>query len=207
MRDPSEVFTRKGTPIIVFVSRWLFLAYFLFAAYATHYLLFPQSRLSFVWITYLLTLYYLLERVYDFYQKKVIDLSYAFPLLFAVYAFNLISMLTDAQSRLPIINRAEHFLSFVLLTYVIWIFFHKYLPQKVWREHPYYTALIVLSVTSLLGVLNEIIELTLDSIFKTDLIGDRLDTPLDLMMNTLGATLFLSVWLILSSGFSSWSDN
>lgn len=206
MRDPSEIFTPRGTPITVVFSRLLFVIYFIFTFLTSYYHYFPRSRLTPIWIFYLLILYYLLERVYLFYRRKQIDLTYAFPLLFIIYIFNLISMINDAQNRLPLINRAEHFISFVLLTYIVWIFFLKYLPQKVWREHPYYTALIVLSITSFFGVLNEIIELTLDVIFQTDFIGNRLDTPLDLIMNTLGACLFLAVWLILSSGFTPASD-
>ena len=140
-----------------------------------------------------------MERIYVFFSQKNIDLAFAFPLLFAMYIFNLASVALNAQERFPLMNRAEHLLSFVLMTYIVWTFFIKYLPQQVWSEHPYYTALIVFSVTSTLGVANELAELVFDSMFQTNLIGREMDTSLDLLMNTLGVTLFLSVRLILGS--------
>ena len=96
-------------------------------------------------------------------------------------------------------NRAEHFASFVLLCYVVWIFFIKYLPHEVWHHHQYYTAILVFSITATIGVGNELVELVLDSLFKTNLIGDRFDTSIDLLMNTLGSGVFLSVRLILGT--------
>src|SRR5688572_24785026 len=86
------------------------------------------------------------------------------PLGWFVY---LASIALSAQEKIPIINRAEHFAAFVLLTYIVWVFFLKYLPQDVWRDHPYYTAIIVFSVVAAFGVMNEIVELILDLIFKT----------------------------------------
>ncbi len=197
LKDPSEIYTKQGTPIIVLGSRILFAIYFIFVIITLEQPIFSESTVNYPWLLYLLAIYYGLERCYIFFHHKKIDISYAYPLVLAVYIFSIISMLLNAQDQYPIINRAEHLLAFVLLTYVIWTFFLKYLPQKVWREHPYYTALLVFSVTSTLGVFNELIELILDALFNTRFIGPYLDTPLDLLMNSLGITLFLAVRLIL----------
>jgi hypothetical protein len=199
MRDPAHVYTKKGTPLLLIGSRILFAAYFVFAIFSLEARLFPESNESYVWVLYLLGLYYLMERIYVFFSQKNIDLAFAFPLLFAMYAFNLASVVLNAQERFPLMNRAEHLLSFVLMTYIVWTFFIKYLPQQVWSEHPYYTSLLVFSVTSTFGVANELAELLFDSMFQTNLIGRQMDTSLDLLMNTLGITLFLSVRLILGS--------
>jgi len=199
MRDPEEIYTKRGTPFIVVGTRWLFAAYFVFAIVTLEKNLISSSNQSYVWILYLLGIYFLMERTYVFFKNENIDLSFAFPLLWAVYVFNLVSISLNAQEEFPLMNRAEHLLSFVLLAYIVWIFFLKYLPQKVWRKHPYYTALIVMSVTSTLGVGNELAELLFDALFNTKLIGGHTDTSLDLLMNTLGIILFLSVRLILGT--------
>lgn len=199
MRDPAELYTKRGTPIIVVGTRLLFAAYFSIAIFTVESRLFPHATQSYVWVLYLLAIYYLMERIYAFFGQKNIDLAYAFPLLLAIYAFNFVSISLNAQERIPIINRAEHLLSFILLSYVVWTFFLKYLPQRVWRRHPYYTALIVMSITSTFGVVNEIAELFFDTLFGTTLIGRDSDTALDLLMNSLGAGLFLSVRLILGT--------
>jgi len=77
------------------------------------------------------------------------------------------------------------------------VFFSKYLPHHVWRDHPYYTALLAFSVTSAIGVGNELMELLFDIVFETELVGRALDTSLDLFMNSLGAASFLGLrlWL------------
>lgn len=199
MRDPAHVYTKKGTSFLVIGSRFLFGAYFIFAIFSVETQLFPHSNESYVWVLYLLGLYYLMERIYVFFNQKNIDLAFAFPLLFAMYIFNLASVVLNAQERFPLMNRAEHLLTFVLMTYIVWTFFIKYLPHQVWSEHPYYTSLLVFSITSTLGVANELAELLFDSMFMTNLIGEEMDTSLDLLMNTLGITLFLSVRLILGS--------
>lgn len=199
MRDPSELYTRRGVPVIVFGSRLLLVGYFIVAAGMLRYNIFPESHLSYVWLVYLAAMYYLAERLYRFFGSKNIDLSFAFPLVLAMYVFNLVSLTLNAQEVMPIINRAEHFVSFVLLGYVTWIFFLQYLPPKVWRQHLYHTATMVLAMTALYGVVNELVELLFDTIFGTRLIGSRLDTPLDLLMNTLGTGTFLAVRLILGA--------
>jgi hypothetical protein len=185
--------------MILIATRIAFVIYFFFSIWAIKSSRFPHSDLHFVWLVYLVTLYFIAERLYSLFTAQAIDLSFAFPILFIIYCLNLVGLLLGGQDRLPILNRTEHFAIFVLLAYIVWIFFTKYLPQEVWKEHPYYTALLVLSVTSLLGVCNEIIELIIDQLFATKYIGRHLDTPLDLLMNTLGSGLFLSVRLILNA--------
>ncbi len=199
MRDPGQIYTRQGTPIIVFVSRLAFAGLFVFALYTLQSPRFPYSNIHLVWIIYLLFIYFTAERLYDSFLKRGIDLTFAWPLLFAVYCLNLVSLLLAGQERLPLLNRAEHLASFILITFIVWVFFLKYLPQRVWRRHTYYTALIVFSVTSTLGVANELVELMFDSLFNSKLVGPRLDTSLDLLMNSLGAGLFLAVRLILGT--------
>lgn len=199
MKDPSEIYTKQGTPVILIASRFAFAAYFLFSLWAIRSNYFPHSSLRFIWLLYLIALYFVAEKLYSLFLAQRIDLTFAFPILFTMYCVNLVSLILGGQEQLPILNRAEHFSIYVLLAYIIWIFFTKYLPQEVWKEHPYYTAILVMSVTSFLGVWNEIIELFIDQLFATEYIGGRLDTPLDLLMNTLGSGLFLSVRLILGS--------
>ncbi|MBI1834057.1 MAG: hypothetical protein HYR90_04515 [Candidatus Andersenbacteria bacterium] len=187
---------------IVFVCRALFILYFL-AILVSH--LFPQTfsvlqHISLVWSLYLLLIYLTCEKIYAVFLRRGIDLSYAFPLVFAVFILNAVSLLVRSQEQVPIINRAEHLATFVLVAYIVWTFFLKYLPQKVWEDHPYYTAILTLSLTALAGVGNEIVELALDHIFFTKTVGPAYDTSLDLLMNTLGAGLFLAVQLILHEG-------
>ncbi|MFH1353670.1 MAG: hypothetical protein ABIH36_00060 [bacterium] len=188
MRDP-----------IVVISRLAFAVYFLFAFWAAINNFLTFSKITIVWLLYLIAIYLIAEQMYQTFGKRGIDLSFAFPLMFVVYCLHIVSTLLDGQNQLPILNRAEHFASFVFICYIVWIFFIKYLPHEVWRKHSYYTALLVFSVTSTLGVINELVELSFDSLFRTTLIGNKNDTSLDLLMNTLGAGIFLSVRLILGS--------
>lgn len=195
MRDPADIRTKRGTSLVVIATRCLYGSYFILEAILIARGRLPLTDIS--WLVYLVILYYLAERFYATFLKRGIDLSFAFPLLFAVYVLNLVSIVLQAQEKLPLLNRAEHFSSFVFIGYVIWVFFVQYLPQKVWRQHPYYTAVLVLSVSALLGVMNEIVELCIDTTWHTTFVGAHYDTSLDLLMNTLGTGLFLAVRLIL----------
>lgn len=196
--DPATIFTKRGTPVILIGSRLLFIGFFITFAALVYQGRFPM--VGYVWMVYLLGIYVVCEQIYAGFKKRGIDLTFAFPLLFAVYVLHFVSLLVRGQEELPIMNRAEHFASFVLLAYIVWVFFLKYLPQDVWQKHPYYTALLVLSITSLAGVGNEVFELFFDSLFGTRTIGTGFDTSLDLLMNTLGSGLFLAVQLILHEG-------
>lgn len=184
-------------PLIVNLSRVGFFMAIAFGIYTIEFDTFATSELSYIWIIYALFAFYILEQMYSFFAKKKISLAYAYPAMLSVYLLNLVSVMSNAQVNYPLVNRAEHYLSFIIYTSAIWIFFLKYLPQDVWRKHPYYTSLIVFSVTSTFGILNELIELTFDFIFSSNYIGNRLDTPLDLLMNSLGIATFLGAWLIL----------
>jgi hypothetical protein len=189
-----------AVPLAVAVTRIAFFGYFVFVFCALLRNLFPSSDLSYSWLIYLMLVYYVAEQFAQRFLKKGIDLSYAYPILFAIYSLNLVSMALGAQEKLPLLNRAEHFLSFIFIAYVVWTFFLQYLPHDVWRNHRYYTALLVFSITATLGVVNEIVELGLDGLLNTRLIGtDPFDTSLDLLMNSLGSGLFLAVRLILDN--------
>lgn len=200
MRDPAEIYTKKGTPLVLVGSRIALISFFLIAIYGSFNGWISQSDAAIWWFLYLIAIYIAAECIYAVFEKRGINLAFAFPLLFAIVLLNFFSILIEAQERYPIINRAEHFASFVLFAYIVWVFFLKYLPQKVWKEHPYYTSLLILSITSLAGVMNEIVELILDTTVGTNTIGPHFDTALDLLMNTLGAGLFLAVQLILYEG-------
>lgn len=201
IRDLDDItLGRRETPLILVGSRLAFGALFIFALLALFIKdWFPYSVFDVPWLIYLATIYVLAEYVLAVFRKKRIDLTFAFPLLFVVILFHLVSVLLDGQTRFPLMNRAEHFTGYVLITYAIWVFFLQYLPQRVWRRHPYYTALLVFSVASALGSLNEIVEFILERVFGSQLIGDRLDTSLDILMNSLGAGLFLAVRLVLGA--------
>ncbi len=201
MRNIDDItLGRKGTPLVLIISRVAFAALMIFAIVTLFVRdLFPYSTLDFPWLGYLLGIYFLAEYVRSVFWKRNIDLSFAFPLIFAVALLHLTSVWLDGQTRFPLMNRAEHFTSYVLVTYTVWVFFIHYLPQRVWRKHIYYTALLVFSVASAFGSLNEIIELALERIFSSHLIGDQLDTSLDILMNSLGSGMFLAVRLILSA--------
>ncbi len=198
MRDQSNRTARPETPTVMVFSRMAFLLYFLFLLSLILRGQLPYYAL--LWVGYLLGIYIVAEKIYDVFRKRDINLSFAFPLIVAVYLLHLISLLVRGQEEFPLLNRAEHFASFVLITYIVWIFFLKYLPQDVWQKHPYYTAFLVLAITSLAGVGNELFELLFDGIFKTDLVGGQYDTSMDLLMNTLGSGSFLIVQLIMSEG-------
>ena len=201
MLDFDHVYTKRGTPIITVFTRIAFAGYFIFA-YLTAFGLIPSpptSRLEPLWVTYVGVIYLAAEYLYRVYRRRGIDLTVAQPLVFAVVCLNAVTELLGGQDTLPQLNRAEHFAGFVLITYIIWLFFIRYLPHEVWSEHPYYTALLVLAVTSMFGVCNEIIELFFDHFFHTSHIGEKTDTALDLLMNTLGSITFLSVRLLIGS--------
>lgn len=201
MRDPAEIYTKRGQPIILVISRLLFAGYFLFVLWTLRsgMDIFPESNLHFVWFLYLFVLYLLAEKLRTQFLQQKIDLSFAFPMLLAMYCLNLVTQLFGGLRNLPLLNRTEHFAIFVLIAYVVWIFFTKYLPQNVWIEHPYYTSILVLAIASLAGVGNELAELIMDNLFRTSYVGEHYDTSLDLLMNTLGSGLFLAVRLIVSS--------
>lgn len=191
---------RRETPLVLILSRVAFLILFVVAAlslYSPRF--FPASTLDVPWLLYIVVIYLVAEWVYAVFTRKGIDLTFAFPLLFVVLLLHVVSIWLDGQARFPLMNRAEHFASFILITYAVWIFFLQYLPQRVWRHHPYYTALLVFSVVSALGSVNEIVEIVLERVFASRLIGDRLDTSLDILMNSLGAGMFLAVRLILGA--------
>lgn len=204
MRDPATLYTKQGTPFIVVACRLAFICYFAsFLILRLQGFLDHNTSANIPWFLYLVGIYIASESVYVTFLQKQIDLSFAFPLLLAIYVLHGVSLLVRGQEVIPIMNRAEHFTSFVLLSYIVWVFFQKYLPQNVWQQHPYYTALLVLSITSLAGVINEVVELILDVAFHSRNIGPGFDTPLDLLMNTLGAGLFLCVRLIFSTAVPS----
>jgi len=190
----------KQTPLIMIISRIAFAALFLFAL-ATLFIkdIFPLSTLDVPWMVYLIGIYAVAEYIYGVFREREVDLAFAFPLAFFVILLHFTSIWLNGQERFPLLNRAEHFTSYVLLTYIIWVFFIQYLPQRVWRRHPYYTALLVFSVASAVGSLNEIVELILENIFGSPLIGDQWDTSLDILMNSLGSGMFLAVRLILGA--------
>lgn len=188
----------RTTPALIIGTRIGFATAFLFIFLVAFYHLIPRSELSLSWLFYLFVLYIIAERFYYVFKERGVDLTFAYPLMLVMYTLNIVSMSFEAQERFPLLNRVEHFVSFLFLAYIAWVFFNQYLPQSVWRDHPYYTALLVFSITAAAGVINEIVELSLDGLFKTRFIGmDRLDTSLDLLMNTLGSGIFLAVQLVL----------
>jgi hypothetical protein len=189
-----------SAPLSVVGSRTALVACLIFNFLALYYNLFPGTDMSYSWLLYLLIIYLGAERFYYAFLQKGIDVYFAYPLLLAIYILNTISMTLQAQEKFPLLNRAEHLASNIFLTFVIWVFFLQYLPQSVWRDHSYYTALLVFAIATTIGVFNEIIELSLDGLLNTKLIGtDPFDTPLDLLMNALGSGLFLVVRLVLGT--------
>lgn len=201
MRNIDDIVVgRRDTPLILIGSRILFLVLFAAAAVSLYSSqIFPASTLDWPWLFYIIVIYLVAEWVYAVFTRKGIDLTFAFPLLFVVLVLHVVSIWLDGQTRFPLMNRAEHFASFILITYAVWVFFLQYLPHRVWHNHPYYTALLVFSVVSALGSINEIVEIALERTFASRLIGDRLDTSLDILMNSLGAGMFLAVRLILGA--------
>lgn len=187
----------KRIPRVLIASRILFLFYFVFYALCLIQGWFSSSLLTSTWLAYLVIVYVVAEKIYDAFLKRGIDLIYAFPVLFLAYMVNFISMLLRGQENFPVLNRAEHFITYFLAAYIIWQFFLQYLPQKTWNEHPYYTSILVLSLATFFGVLNEVIELFMDVNFGTHTIGPLWDTNVDLLMNILGAGFFLCLQLIM----------
>src|SRR5687768_16335183 len=120
MRDPAIIFTKRGTPVILIGSRIAFVGLFSTFAGLVYRDYFPP--VGYVWMLYLLGSYLVCERIYRGFKNRGIDLTFAFPLLFAVYVLHLASLLVRGQEEIPIINRAEHFATFVLLAYIVWIF-------------------------------------------------------------------------------------
>lgn len=187
---------RPKTPLIIVTTRVMFTLLFAATFILTWLQNLPNSELSYPWLIYLIVIYLTAEYIYHVFAKRGIDLAYAFPLLFAIFLLNFVSLLLDGQYALPDLNRAEHLTSFVFAAYIVWTFFTKYLPHDVWQDHPYYTSILVLAVVSMFGVGNEIAELFFDVMFGTRTVGAGFDTTYDLVMNTLGAGLFLAFRLI-----------
>ena len=184
-------------PRILIATRALFTAYVAYYALDWHFEWLLGSRLSIVWLVYLVALYIIAEVVYAAFKRRGVDLVYAFPVLFIASQINFISIILRSQENIPMLNRVEHFFMYILLTYVVSQFFLRYLPSQVWNNHPYYTAILTFSVAQCIGVMNEVVELFLDTNFQTTAIGPRFDTNLDLLMNMLGAGLFLCTRLIM----------
>lgn len=193
----------KRVPRILILSRLLFFSYFVFYAFCLYRGLFSGYVLTPYWLVYLIVVYIFAEKIYDAFLKRGVDVIYAFPLVFVAYMVNFVSMVLRGQEEIPLLNRAEHFITYILGAYIVWQFFLRYLSQSVWREHPYYTSILVLSITTTFGVGNEIIELFMDINFGTDTIGPRYDTSVDLLMNVLGVGLFLSIQLIMHEAVKS----
>ena len=193
----------KRTPRILILSRLLFFSYFVFYTLCLFRGWFPGSVLTSYWLVYLIGVYILAEKIYDAFLKRGVDVIYAFPLVFVAYMVNFVSMLLRGQEKIPLLNRTEHFITYLLGAYIVWQFFLRYLSQSVWREHPYYTSILVLSITTTFGVANEIIELFMDINFGTHTVGARFDTSMDLLMNVLGVGLFLSIQLIIHEAVKS----
>lgn len=195
--------TYNKTPRILIISRVLFALYLVYYALDWRFEWLLGSRLSIVWLVYLVAIYVVAERIYFMFKKRGVDVVYAFPILFVASQVNFASIILRSQENLPLLNRAEHFIMYVLLSYIVSQFFLRYLPQSVWNDHPYYTAILILSVTQTIGVGNEIIELYMDTNFYTTAIGPSFDTNLDLLMNMLGAGVFLGVQLIMKEAEKS----
>lgn len=193
----------KRVPRILILSRLFFFTYFVFYALCLFQGWFSGSILTSYWLVYLIVVYIVAEKIYDAFLKRGVDVIYAFPLVFVAYMVNFVSMLLRAQDNVPLLNRAEHFITYILGAYIVWQFFLRYLSQSVWREHPYYTSILVLSITTTFGVANEIIELFMDINFGTHTIGPKYDTSVDLLMNVLGVGLFLSIQLIAHEAIKS----
>lgn len=183
---------KKISKLIPNICRLALLVYFIAMFWLYFTQPWPSIALEMPWIIYLIVLYGLAEYLYVFFGRKNIDLTYAWPLLVAVYIISLVAILAGGQEVFPALNRIEHFVSFILITYVVWIFFLKYLPHAVWSKHPYYTALLVLAITSMAGVWNEHFEFFSDMIFNTRLVGPVYDTSLDLLTNTMGSLALLA---------------
>ena len=186
-------------PRLMVISRTLFALYVVYYALDWHFGWLLGNRLSIVWLGYLVVIYIIAELIYRAFKRRGVDLVYAFPILFIESQIDFASIIFRSQDSLNtmIINRFEHFIMYLLVTYVVSQFFFRYLPSKVWSDHPYYTAILILSVAQTIGVMNEIFELFMDANFATHAIGPRFDTNLDLLMNFLGSSLFLCVQLIL----------
>ncbi len=183
-------------PRVLLLSRTLFFGYFVFYFLCLLRGWFSTDTLNAYWLVYLIGVYALAEKIYSAFLKRGVDVVYAFPIVFVAYMVNFASMLFKGQENFPFLNRAEHFITYILVAYIVWQFFLRYLPQQVWSEHPYYTSILVLAIATLSGVLNEIIELFMDVNFGTHTIGFGFDTSVDLMMNLLGAGFFLCIQLI-----------
>ncbi|MDP3997838.1 MAG: hypothetical protein Q8P73_05055 [bacterium] len=181
------------------VTRLAFAVYFITLFWLHFSNFFPRAQTEFTWLLYLIVLYLVAEKLYSIFRSQGIDLTFAWPLLFFVYLLSGATLFLGSQDDFPLLNRAEHYICFILITYIIWVFFTKYLPQAVWIKHPYYTAILVLAISSLAGVLNEIFEVTSDFLLNTHMVGLQYDTSLDLLMNILGSITFLGVWLIIST--------
>ena len=196
--------TSRKTPFNVIFYRVLFLIYFLVAGGVLLKYDIPEEKLVTIWVIYLGFVYAGAEGIYYMFKQRKINLVSAFPLLIGAYTVKLITLIAGGQTKFSLMNRLEHFITYLLLSYIVWVFFMKYLSHKTWKEHPFYTSILVFAVVSAAGVFNELIELFMDTVFHTNAIGPGFDTVYDLLMNTIGILLFLGIRL--AYGVSEESD-
>lgn len=125
-----------------------------------------------------------------------LDKSLAVLVFFSLFVYFMIYNLTfafDLYRFSPLINRSEHFFGCILISLTSYAFL---LTVSFYTQIPSLAARIILlfCLVTTLGVLNEIVELFFDLVFKTKNIGPGLfDTNLDLLMNALGTGTFLIV--------------
>ena len=185
------------------MSRIVFVGYMGWALVGLRQGWLPETERTAVWFFYVLGLYLTAEWLYRLFLRRGVDMAFAFPIGLAILGLNVVTIYTGGQDGFPLLNRAEHLVTFVLVAFVVWVFFMQWLPTGMWQEHPYYTAWTVLGIVTLAGLANEFMELVLDQFFGTRLVGADGDTVQDLLMNTLGAVLFLATRLIL--GEAGWT--
>lgn len=119
--------------------------------------------------------------------------AYAFFAFFAFFAIYNLAFIFNLYRFTPLINRSEHFFGSILIAFLAYCFlstrsFYTDIPSQNIK------LIFLFCLTSTLGVFTEIVELFFDLVFKTKNIGPSFfDTNLDLLMNILGAGVFVVI--------------
>lgn len=127
---------------------------------------------------------------YDEFKSRL--LPYVYYLTLSHFIIFNIAILFDLYNENPIINNIEHAYGSFILIMVVFAFIsfrHFFDEQTIFSKR-----VLIFSLGNLVVTFNEIVELFLDTLFKTTNIGPEIwDTNMDLIMNWLGFSVFFVI--------------
>lgn len=182
--------------IILNIVRIIFISIIMFEA--ANMLGILNFTLEFSWIGLFLTalaVWIMIETV-NFFVKKRYD--YILPAY--VFLIPALNILLDAfgdifklYAKYPWYDQLAHFLGGVSAAGVLFFVIASIIQYKKINISDRFSALLALSLANLFGILYEIEEYLESYYLHNNRLGDRFDTPNDLLLNLLGTILCISV--------------